>query len=209
MTFTDTAVVLHRERARESDKRVILYSEHHGKIDALAVGAGKIKSKLAGHLEPLKLVRVMIAVGRATHKIAQARVVESFAPRNEMAKRISMLGTLARVIRNGTVVGSHDPELFALLVREMRRISGSPDAMRVGGFSFFSVSSYLGYAPELRQCVLCGRRDELYFFSASEGGVVCQFCGVFADQKSRLRIDASPYGLYHAMRDFLRWRQLL
>ena len=38
-----------------------------------------------------------------------------------------------------------------------------------------------GYTPELDVCVRCGRKEELPFFSAADGGAICPACAVGAD----------------------------
>jgi DNA repair protein RecO (recombination protein O) len=62
----------------ESDRRLILLTEEHGKIDAIAKGARKGGSRLAGISEPLTLSRFTLAVGRQRRFVTQAQPLTSY-----------------------------------------------------------------------------------------------------------------------------------
>ncbi len=57
--FTE-AIVLDEENIGELDKFVYLYTEDLGLVRAKAKGVRRITSKRAGHLQPLKLVKVRL-----------------------------------------------------------------------------------------------------------------------------------------------------
>jgi len=103
MTFNDSAIVLRRIDFREADKRLIFYSEHHGLLTAVAIGAKKITSKLSGHLEPFTLVRVMIAAGRQFDKVAQAQTL--WRPKNISGERFIYMSATAELIVRATKEG--------------------------------------------------------------------------------------------------------
>ena len=55
-TYNFEAIVLNRYAFRESDSRVILYSREKGKLELVARGTKKIKSKIS-YIELLNLLR--------------------------------------------------------------------------------------------------------------------------------------------------------
>lgn len=62
----------------ESDRRLILLTEEHGKIDAIAKGARKGGSRLAGVSEPLTLSRFTLALGRQRRFVTQVQPLTSY-----------------------------------------------------------------------------------------------------------------------------------
>jgi hypothetical protein len=63
-TFNTRAIILARYDFRESDSRIVCYSEDRGKLELVARGAKKLKSKSSGHIEPLTLSRLMVVQGK-------------------------------------------------------------------------------------------------------------------------------------------------
>jgi len=78
MYYQDTAIVLKRVDLRDDDLLVTFFTFKHGKIVAQAKGAKKIKSKLAGHLEPVNLVEINWVAGKGGDKLIGAQVIKSF-----------------------------------------------------------------------------------------------------------------------------------
>ena len=62
VTRTEAVVIRHR-RFGEADRIVTLLTPARGKLDAIAKGALRPRSKLAGHLEPMTHAEVLLAHG--------------------------------------------------------------------------------------------------------------------------------------------------
>jgi DNA repair protein RecO (recombination protein O) len=79
MYYSLNAIILNRASFREDDLAVTAYSQEHGKITLLARGAKKIKSKLAGHLEPVSLSFLEVARGKTRDQLIGAQIIKSYA----------------------------------------------------------------------------------------------------------------------------------
>lgn len=213
MTITDDAIVLSREVWRETDKRVCFFTRAHGKLTATAVGAAKIRSKLSGHLEPLRRVRVMFAAGARGWKVAQAATTESFVlpmPVPAAGSHIRRMGRLARLVERTAHERSADAPVFDALLRAFRAVSaasGEPEAAAASAQSLREITTHFGYAPVLDRCSGCGERAlPCDRFSPEQGGVVCPACRssqpVFIFDESSLHQEAAFVA--HA-----RWHHLL
>ena len=55
-----------------------LYTQEYGKVQAIAKGVRKLKSRKAGHLEPFTLVSIQLAKGRTWELISQAEAQRTF-----------------------------------------------------------------------------------------------------------------------------------
>src|ERR1700710_580234 len=78
--YRDTAGVLRPYRLGEADRIVVLLTEHHGKVRAVAKGVRKTMSRFGARLEPMRHVRLLLAQGRELDIVSQAEAVESLAP---------------------------------------------------------------------------------------------------------------------------------
>lgn len=206
MTITDSAIVLSREPWRESDKRVVFYTVQHGKIDAVAIGAHKIKSKLSGHLEPLRAVDIMFAYGKQTNKLAQCVTRHNFVSHPVGFERIHMMGACVRLVENATVKGHRDPVLYELLFTTLAQLQAAENCARVFGEQLAALAAHFGYAPQMAQCVVCSRIDELNRFSPQLGGVVCRHEQL---QDRGMPYSPAPEHLAAYVKKHLQWRSLI
>ncbi len=207
-TITDSAIILSREPWREADKRASFFTLQHGKIDAIAVGAHKIRSKLAGHLEPIRAVEVMLAQGRNGYKVAQCVTQHNFISTPFDVDRVRLMGTMVRFVNRATEMGHRDHVLYGILFTGLGELqaANSIEALSIYGKHLYALVEHFGYAPVLDRCVVCGRTQELNHFSPHLGGVLCAEERTY-EQVSTYRAGDSALHLY--VTALLRWRGLL
>ena len=116
-TFNTRAIILARYDFRESDSRIICYSEDRGKLELVARGAKKLKSKSSGHIEPLTLSRLMVVQGKDVNYAGTA-IGENFYShiKSDLDKIFIASEALAlvdKMTREGEVDGHQ--EIFNLL----------------------------------------------------------------------------------------------
>ncbi|MDD4902253.1 MAG: DNA repair protein RecO [Patescibacteria group bacterium] len=116
-TFNTKVIILNRQDFRENDSRIVCYSEDRGKLELVARGAKKLKSKLSGHIEPLTLSRLMVVTGKDLNYVGTA-TGENFYPNiKENLEKVSLanqtLALVEKMTREGEIDG-HE-EIFNLL----------------------------------------------------------------------------------------------
>lgn len=181
MTIRTDAIVLKRRDLREHDRIYTLYTREMGKVEALARGARKIQSRMAGHLSSFAVVDVMLARGRGADTLAGTDVVESFGQILTDPARLEVALAALSLVDLATKVHVKDLEIFQLLHTLLTTIAGIASVAplpRDGALGWFAVRlfSRLGYTPMLTQCVLCKTGDLCQFFDPRLGGVVCIDC---------------------------------
>lgn len=179
MTRNITAIILAREDFREADLRVTLFSKECGRLEAIAVGAKKIVSKLAGHLEPWRLARVMIVNGKQWDKIGQAVTAENF-----LKSGITDLVARQRASRVAKMLVRLLPEkqpeiaIYNLAKDFFQRnfVAGVNPAIEI--FFTWRLVNLLGHQPDLKKCLVCGQsiQPEKNYFDSGRGGLVCNNC---------------------------------
>lgn len=157
--YVTKSFVLRVEPAGESDLRIHLYTELHGRIVALARAARKQKGRLAGHLQPLGYVQVRI-VERKGAQIVDALSLRGVRPEKTIQERMAELG-VADLIMKMTTIGHSDRDLW--------------QALRLRGFTSAAVLKALGFDAAHARCAHCGASAPKHFVIAS-AEYICDPC---------------------------------
>ena len=138
----------------------------------------RITSRLAGHVEPLNHGSYLLAHGRNLDIVTQAQTIETFQPLRDDLDRLSRALYAAELVDRFTEERSENFALYRLMLDTLRRLAQRDDLDLVLRFFEMSLLALLGYQPELRQCVTCGRalEAEANAWAPAAGGVVCPRC---------------------------------
>ena len=74
--YRDKGIVLRSYKLGESDRIVVMMTEHHGKVRAVAKGIRKTKSKIGARLEPMSHVDVQLYKGRELDTVSQVELID-------------------------------------------------------------------------------------------------------------------------------------
>jgi len=179
--YRDNGVVLRTYKLGEADRIVVLLTQHHGKVRAVAKGVRRTSSKFGARLEPLSHVALQLWRGRGDLDIVnQAEVIDHFrAVREElgrMGQGLSMLEAVDQLAQEDNA----DPQLYGMLVGALRALADPQLESTLVPAAFFLKALVLeGAAPVVDRCASCGRRDtevELVAFDLTEGGALCRSC---------------------------------
>ena len=179
--FRDTGVVLRTYRLGEADRIIVLMTEEHGKVRAVAKGVRRTSSKFGARLEPLTHVDLLLWQGRSDLDIVnQVEVIETFRHVREDLARVAKGLALLEVTDQIAQERHPDRRLFTMLVGALRALSDNDADPTLLAPSFFLKALALeGAAPVLDACASCGEADgdvELVAFDLVEGGTLCRRC---------------------------------
>ena len=176
--YKTPAVVLRQRRLGDVDKILTLYSANLGKVEAVAKGVRKAKSRLAGHVEPLTQATFMLARGKSLDVVTQVETIESFqAIRNDL-ERLACALYACELLDRFTEPHAENFGLYRLLLDTLRRIEQREDAGTPLRYYEMALLDEMGYRPELEECVACRSKLEpvTNYWTAAAGGVVCPAC---------------------------------
>jgi len=171
------AIVLKGLDLGESDRIVTLYTRAFGKIRAIAKGARRPTSRLAGHVEPLVHCSFQLAKGRELDVITQAQTRAAYRNVREVLVSTVAGWYLAELVDRFTVERQPSAPTFDLLATGLVHLDrGFAPALVCRWFDLHLLER-TGFRPELSSCVECGReRNEESLFSPAAGGVLCGRC---------------------------------
>lgn len=183
-TYNIKAIILNRKSFSENDSRVIVYSLESGKLELTARGAKKIKSKSAGHLEPLNLADIMVVRGQKYDYVGTAVSNQCYGNiKNDLAKLVSA-GRAFKITDQLIKPDVADERIFKLLEDYLEALDGAEkDSSILAWFFILKLLGFLGHSPELSQCLNCAvkLRPSNNRFDLARGGLVCAKCANLKD----------------------------
>lgn len=192
---TIDAIVLRTTRFGDSDLIANVLSLHGGRMGVIAKGARSAKSRLGARLEPLYLARLGLRHGRGELAFVQAVDVLDAHDRIRVDyERQAVAAAAFDLVTKLTVEHAGNEPVFHLARRLLLVLNDARDLdlrLRVTLLTAWQLKllHVTGLAPMLDTCARCGAVDELAYFSARDGGVICRECHEPGDQ----RLDAAAY----------------
>ena len=186
-SFKTEGIVLRSIRFAEADRILHLYTAERGRVNAIAKGSRRPKSRFGGRLEPFFRLDLMLHEGRSDLcTVTGASTVDGYGElRSDGAAIDAAARACDAVLR---LLDSAEPNrpAYNLLCRYLALLDhgagGEGDvesraAPAAVGLAFrLKLALAAGFSPELASCARCGERDGIVAFSGAAGGVVCASC---------------------------------
>ncbi|MDY6878305.1 MAG: DNA repair protein RecO [Chloroflexota bacterium] len=204
--YRTKGIVIRRRNQGEAD-RVLTLCAPLGKIEVIAKGARKLRSRKAGHVELFTRSNFVIArVKKSWDIISQVETVEA----HQVLRSDLLRGTYARyaveLLDRFFAAGEGGPALFDLLNHTLTWLCQDENLDLIARFYEQHLLGLAGFRPELNVCV--GEHDgqvslhlreptedeRFYGFDPQQGGVLCRDC--YAERGEHPQVVAlSPSGL--------------
>lgn len=173
-TLDVTGLVLRRRERGESDRLLTVLTEERGKLEAVAKGARKVGSRLAGSSEPGTVARFLLVATRRTWYVTQVEPLVSFPGLRTDWERLALALAWLELLDVASPLDRPDPGLFELAVFACRALADHPfpDAVLVWAACRFLLEE--GQLPRWTECVAGGGRlaENPAWVSPSAGGYV-------------------------------------
>lgn len=178
-TVRSEAIVLRHRDWGEADRMIWLFTRKLGKVQAIAKGVRKIRSRKAGHLEPFTHVNLLMARGKDFFIITQAETIDAFIDLRGDLLRFGYTEYVIELLERFTSFDDENQQIYQLLKVTLQRINHAEDATLPVRFFEVHLLDLLGYRPQLFNCANCESeiQAEDQYFSISQGGVLCPRCG--------------------------------
>lgn len=174
-------IVLRTTPVREADLLVVLYTDTHGRLTAVARGARKSQRRFAGALSLLVLGRYQL--GRRPRgdvwSLEAAEVVREWTALASEVVAVAHASYVAELVGELLPAEAPEPEALELVVGLWDAIAAggpSPGALRATELALLELA---GHRPAIDQCAACGATDleEGALFDPERGGAICRRCG--------------------------------
>ncbi|MDH5185636.1 MAG: DNA repair protein RecO [candidate division WOR-3 bacterium] len=188
------AISLHSIPFAESSKIVTFYTRDFGKINFLAKGARRPKSKFGGALETFTYASLIIYKPETPklYILSDAEIIRSFHELQTPTKRYIAGSRITEFVLKAVDFEEPNARLFNLLLSALMALSDHSSIEQqtdnlVWSFLLKAVS-FLGYRPELNVCVACRKKipQTKLFFDFAHGGILCPKCKIKSSQAKSL-----------------------
>jgi DNA repair protein RecO (recombination protein O) len=176
--YQTEAIIIKKTKLGEADRILTLYTPGLGKIQAVAKGVRRPKSKLSGHLELLTHSQVTLARGHNLDTITGSQTINSFMPLKTDLWLTSYGLYIIELVNQFTAEHVEDERLFRLLLETLQNLCQTNNRELLLRYFEIHLLEEVGYRPQLQECVACHRILEptTNSFCASIGGTLCPEC---------------------------------
>lgn len=190
-SYQTEAIVIKKTRLGEADRILTLYTPHLGKIQAVAKGVRRPKSKMSGHLELLTHSLISLARGRNIDTVTNVQTINSFITLKNDLWLASCAYYVIELVEQFTADHIENNALFKLLLNTLQRLSSGSNHLSLRYFEMHLLESS-GYRPQLQECVIChtALTPVANYFCAIAGGIVCPACRHTQPSAYQLSVDA-------------------
>ncbi len=176
--YQTEAIIIKKTKLGEADRILTMYTPVFGKIQAVAKGVRRPKSKLSGHLELLTHSQVTLAKGHNLDTVTGSQTVDSFTPLKTDLWLTSYALYITELANQFTAEHVPDERLFRLLLETLQNLCQTNNRELLLRYFEIHLLEECGYRPQLQECVVCRRVLEptINSFSAGIGGTLCPDC---------------------------------
>lgn len=173
------AIVLRHMDWGEADRLLWLFTREIGKVQVVAKGVRKPRSRKAGHLEPFTRVELLLVRGRDLPIVTQAEAKDVYLALREDLVHVGYASYTIELLDRFTYEEGENIGLYRLICETLSRINKETDPAFAVRYYEVRLLDLVGFRPQLFHCVNCGEeiRAEDQYFSFEKGGVICPKCG--------------------------------
>ena len=202
------ALILKYRNFREADRILTLLTPDLGKLDALARGARKARSRKAGHVEPFMHVALVLRKSKWLPEVSEVQVRHAF-PQCRSTLELMTYASYACELVDNLAHPEEDADLnrriYQLLFLMLQELDADPNQAPVLARWFdLQALGWAGFQPELFHCLACGQEAQPRpcFFSVSQGGMLCPSCGPVQQDALPLDLETFKFLRYWQTRDW-------
>lgn len=169
-------IILSETNYSESSKILNVLTDKYGLIGIMSKGCRNLKSKLRGVSRKLLYGKFNIYYkpnGLST--LISIDVINSFSNTLTDLERISyasfILDLTIQVLRQ-----TEDEEIFDLLKNTLIKIEEGLSPIALTNILELKYLNFLGVAPNIDSCAICGSTKQIVTLSSSSGGYICKNC---------------------------------
>lgn len=123
-----TGIIIKRSNFGEADRILTILTNRLGKIKAMAKGVRKIKSKMAGSLEPYMLVDLQLHEGKTFFIVTGAGIIEEYRNIHSQIKKIAQAYFVGELIDKFLEEHQKADVIFEISKEVLRKIDSYKDS---------------------------------------------------------------------------------
>ena len=170
-------IILSESNMNDFDKMVTILTPN-GKIGCAAKGARRPKSLLMAGTQFLCFGDYMLYKGTNSYHINSCETIEVFYKIRTDLEKLTYSSHITKIINDVTDENQNTYKILQLFLNTLYMISETDkDLDFIVSVFKLRLLCYLGFTPQIRQCVNCKNTENLSYFSLKDNGLKCEHCG--------------------------------
>lgn len=169
-------IIIAENNMSDFDKMVTILTPT-GKIGCAARGARRPKSLLMAGTQYLCFADYMLFKGANSYSMNSCDTVEIFYNIRTDWDKLKYAALITKIINDVTYENQNTYKILQLLLNTLYMISETDKNLELI-LSIFKLRllCLLGFIPEIKKCVSCGKEEEISCFSIKDNGFKCKNC---------------------------------
>lgn len=191
-------VVISSRDLNDSDKIITIFTDKLGKIQLVANGCKKPKSRFMSSTQTFCYGEYVISKGRDLHNLKESNIIESFQ------KLILNLDDLAygsyflELVDNLMEKDMKNVHILSLILKTLYILLHGEVPKPVLRVTFdFKAISLAGFMPEVFRCTNCNNSKGPFVFSTPNGGILCEKC----NKHNEIKLTLEELGFLQTIRN--------
>ena len=183
-------IILSETNYSESSKILNVLTKEYGLIGIMSKGSRNMKSKLRGVSR--KLIYGTFHIYYKENGLSTLIGVDVINSFNEVLKDLTKISYVSYIVdlTLQVVKQNDDTEIYELLKQVLLKIEENLSPAILTNILEIKLLSYLGVAPMIDGCSICGTTNDIITLSSTRGGYVCRNCytdeGIVSDKAVKL-----------------------
>ena len=172
-----SGVVISESNMGDYDKMVTLLTPNFGKISCSARGARRNKSLLLAGTQFLCFGEYQLFKGGDSYKINSCETIEMFYNLRTDLDKLTYSSYITKIVSDVTTENQNSYNTLKLFLNTLYTISETEkDLDLVVSVFKLRLLKILGFAPNTKECVSCGEKENITHFSIIDNGFKCFNC---------------------------------
>lgn len=188
-------IVLKQNNYGEADRMLTVFTEEYGIIKAAARGARRMKNRFGAAAQFLCYSDFELFMSNSeVASVNGISVNDAFYPASENISVLALFTYISDITIAGLGFSNPDERVLRLFLNTLYMCAYKRLAPEIAKVVYeLRLMGYIGFAPMLGQCIVCGGSEDIELFDLN-GGVVCGRC------KSKAgKCVSMPENVYHAL----------
>ena len=172
-----TGIILYATPVGEYDKRLVALTKERGKITIFANGARRANSQLRVVAQSFVMGEFTVIQGRDAYNLVKAEVKEYFREIQNDMEKMCYASYFCELMSYFTREGDSCKDNLNLLYVTLKAlIDGRISGVLIRYIYELKLMDIEGQGIHAFNCVKCGDKEDIAYFNAKSGGLLCRKC---------------------------------
>ncbi len=182
--FKSTGIIIRKINLKEADRIVTILTDDYGKIDCIAKGARRLKSKFCGRLELFSKVNLTCFQGWDLVILNEVELLQGFVDTKDINKH-SILFYIAELTNKLIQSNQQIEGVYQLLEDTIEHIENSDKSNVILHSYLIKLLTLTGFLSPWDKCAKCNNKLNIsnpVYLNAVDANVACGDCRISTDK---------------------------